>query len=105
MVHALAAAAGVGLVRVVEHELRRQLGGLVVDRGADQEQHGLGIDQDGHALVLDHLVDRPLLGGVFEDVFRARAAAVLHADPQAGIGLVGAVHDLLHPRGGGRRSG
>jgi hypothetical protein len=29
--HALAAAAGVGLVRIVEHELRRQLGGLVVD--------------------------------------------------------------------------
>src|SRR5688572_6708884 len=43
--HGLAAAAGGGLVRVVEHELRRELLGLVVHLGAEQEQHRLGVDQ------------------------------------------------------------
>ena len=44
--HRFAAAAGRGLVRVVEHELRRQLLGLVVHLGAEQEQHRLRVDQD-----------------------------------------------------------
>ena len=56
--HGFAAAAGRGLVRIVEHELRRQLVGLVVHLGAEQEQHGLRVDQDLDALVLDHLVGR-----------------------------------------------
>src|SRR4051812_44989835 len=42
---ALAAAAGVGLVRVAEHELGGELGDLVVDLGADQEQDRLGLHQ------------------------------------------------------------
>ena len=62
---------------------------LVVDLGADQEQHRLGLDQDGDALVLDHLVQRIGGLGVFEDVFLAGAAAVLHADAQARVGLLG----------------
>src|SRR4051812_34286659 len=44
--HGFAAAAGADLVRVVEHELRLHLVGPVVHLGAQQEQHGLGIDQD-----------------------------------------------------------
>ena len=40
--HRLAAAAGRGLVRIVEHELRRQLVDLVVHLGAEQEQHAFG---------------------------------------------------------------
>src|SRR5664280_3791090 len=56
--HGFAAAAGAGLVRIVEDELRRQLVGLVVHLGAEQEQHRLRIDQDLDALVLDHLVGR-----------------------------------------------
>src|SRR5579863_6956029 len=54
----LAAAAGVGLVRIVEHELGRQLGRLEVDLRAEQEQDRLGLDQDADALVLDDLVER-----------------------------------------------
>src|SRR5690242_11215401 len=45
-----AAAAGRGLVRVVEHELRGHLVDLVIHLGAKQEQHGLRVDQDAHAL-------------------------------------------------------
>src|SRR6201990_2131897 len=57
--HGLAAAAGGNLVRIVEDELGLHLVGLVVHLGAEQEQHGLGVDQDLHALVLDDLVGRP----------------------------------------------
>ena len=42
---------------------------LVIDLGADQEQHRLGLDQDGDALVLDHLVQRTDLIGIGEGVF------------------------------------
>src|SRR3954468_13073773 len=52
--HGFTAAAGRGLVRVVEHELRRQLADLPVHLGAEQEQDRLGIDHELHALVLDH---------------------------------------------------
>src|SRR5690606_8837081 len=50
--HALAATAGVGFVRIAEDEARGQPRLLPVDLRADQEQHRLGVDQDGHALVL-----------------------------------------------------
>ena len=81
--HRFAAAAGRGLVRIVEHELRRKLLGLVVHLGAEQEQHRLRIDQDLHALVLDHFVVSASALGVFHRVFHAGAAAVLDADPHA----------------------
>src|SRR5947209_5112000 len=54
----LAAAAGGDLVGVVEDELGLHLVSLVVHLGPEQKQHGLGIDQDLDALVLDHLVGR-----------------------------------------------
>src|SRR5205807_3468241 len=54
--HRFAATTGAGLVRIVEDELRLHLVGLVVHLGAEQKQHGLGIDQDLDALVFDHLV-------------------------------------------------
>src|SRR5580700_8260494 len=50
---ALAAAASVCLVRIVKHELGRELGGLEIDLRAEQEQDRLGFDQDADALVLD----------------------------------------------------
>src|SRR5262245_44099587 len=53
--HRFAAAAGGGLVRIVEHELGGELVGLIVHLGAEQEQHRLGIDQDTNSLVLEHL--------------------------------------------------
>ena len=81
--HRFAAAAGADLVRVVEDELRLHLVGLVVHLGAEQEQHGLGIDQDLDALVLDHLVGGTDLVGIFDRVGLPGAAAVLDADAQA----------------------
>src|SRR6266566_1245308 len=81
--HGFAAAAGAGLVRVVEDELRRHLVDLVVHLGAQQEQHGLRIDQDLHALVLDDLVGRTNLVGVFDRIGLPRAAAVLDPDAKS----------------------
>src|SRR5262245_7575294 len=71
-----AAAAGRRLVRIVEYELRRELVGLIIHLGADQEQHRFGIDQDAHALVLDHLVGGLDLLGILHRVGHAGAAAV-----------------------------
>src|SRR6516165_9220922 len=81
--HRLAATAGRDLVRVVEDELRLHLVDLVVHLGAEQEQYGLGIDQDLHALVLDDLVGRTDFMGIFHGVGLSRAAAVLDAHAQA----------------------
>src|SRR3954466_2785251 len=94
----LPAAAGAGLVRIVEDELRLHLVGLVVHLGAEQEQHRLGIDQDLDALVLDDLVGRADIVGVFDGVGLAGTAAVLDADAQAhdlGIGPLGQLVDAL----------
>jgi hypothetical protein len=51
-----ATTAGRCLVRVVEDEAGRHFAGLEIHLGAEQKQNGLRIDQDGDALVLDHLV-------------------------------------------------
>jgi len=96
-----AAAAGRGLVRIVEHELRGELVGLVVHLGADQEQHGLGIDQDTHALVLDHLVGGLDPLGVFHGVGHAGAAAVLDADAHADDRRYRVRHHVFDALGGG----
>src|ERR1044072_1603252 len=53
--HRLAAAAGRGLVRVVEHEGRRELVDLEVHLGAEQEHDRLRVDQQLDALALHHL--------------------------------------------------
>jgi hypothetical protein len=55
--HRFTATAGGRLARVVEQKLRRQFLD-VAHPGAEQEQRRLGVDQDAHALVLDHLVGR-----------------------------------------------
>src|SRR6185437_15712699 len=55
--HALAAAAGVGLVGIVESEPGGEPAHLVVDLGADQEQHRLGVHDDVDSLVLHDLVE------------------------------------------------
>src|SRR5215813_12286364 len=72
----LATAARGSLVRVVEHELRGELVGLVIHLGADQEQDRLRVDQHAHALVLDHLVGGADLVGIFHRIGHAGAAAV-----------------------------
>src|SRR5712671_1694451 len=51
--HGFPATAGAGLIWIVEDELGLQLVGLVVHLGAEQEQHGFGINEDLHTLVLD----------------------------------------------------
>ena len=90
--HGFAAAAGTNLVRVVEDELGLHFIGLVVHLGAEQEQHGLRIDQDLHALVLDDFIGRADLMGVFDGIGLSGTAAVLDADTKAddlGIGALG----------------
>src|SRR3954451_5416652 len=81
--HGLAAAAGAGLVGIVEDELGLHLVGLVVHFGAEQEQPRLGIDQDLDALVLDNLIGGFDVVGIFDRVGLPGAAAVLDADAQA----------------------
>src|SRR5258708_36197736 len=81
--HRLAATAGTDLVGIVEDELGLHLVGLVVHLGTEQEQDGLGIDQDLDALVLVDFVGRAAIMGVFDREGRPGAAAVLHADAQA----------------------
>src|SRR3954454_1741752 len=81
--HRLAAAAGTDLVGVVEDELGLHLVRLVVHLGAEQEQHGLWVDQDLDALILDNLVGWLHVVGVFNRVGLPRAAAVLDSDAQA----------------------
>src|SRR3954454_829447 len=79
----LAATAGRDLVRIVEDELGLHLVGFVIHLGAEQEQHGLGIDQDLDAPVLDLLVGRPDLVLIFDGIGLPGAAAVLDADAQS----------------------
>src|SRR5207237_2829710 len=74
-----AAPAGGSLVRVVENELGRELVDLVVHLGTEQKQHGLRVDENPHAFVLDHLVGGIDLLGVFHRVGHTGAAAVLDA--------------------------
>src|SRR5215813_8565889 len=90
--HGFAAATGRDLVGIVEDELGLHLVGLVVHLGAEQEQHGLGIDEDLHALVLDDFVGRADLMGIFDGIGLAGAATVLHTDAQShdlGVGALG----------------
>src|ERR1700746_816178 len=93
--HGLAATAGAYLVRIVEDELGLQLVGLVVHLGAEQEQHGLGVHQDLHALVLDDLVRWANFVGIFDRVGLPGAAAILDADPQAHDFGIGALCQFL----------
>src|SRR5437868_7316851 len=77
--HRLAAAASADLVGVVEDELGLHLVGLVVHLGAEQEQYGLGVDQNLDALVLHHFVGRLHIVGVFHRVGLPGTAAILDA--------------------------
>src|SRR5689334_231378 len=74
--YGFSAAACARLVRIVEDKLGRQLFGLVIHLGPEQEQHRLWIDQDLDAPVLDHLVGRIDGVGILHCVFHSRAAAV-----------------------------
>src|SRR5688572_17369108 len=84
--HGLAAAAGGGLVRVLENELRCQLACLKVHLGTEKEQHGLRVDKDLHALVFHNLVQRIDALRIIHRVGHASATAVLHADANADDG-------------------
>src|SRR6056297_300143 len=95
----LAAAAGLGHVRIVEHETGFQQRGLVVDLGAKKEHLRHRRDHHSRAVLFDHLVMGVDLGHVFHRVFHARAATFLDADAQAL--MVVAVHQLRDLRGGG----
>ena len=98
-VHRFAAAARARLVRVGEHELGRELVGLVVHLGAEEVHDGLGVDQHARAVPLDHLVIGLLLGRPVHCVFHPGAAALLDADSQAGAADALLGHDGLDARG------
>src|SRR3954452_8370478 len=66
--HRFAAAAGRGLVRVVEHECRREFVDLEVHLGPEQEQNRLRVNQELHALVLNDLVELRGLLGIFHRI-------------------------------------
>jgi iron-sulfur cluster assembly protein len=101
VVERLAAAAAALLVRVAEDEARLQLVLDIVHLAAEDEQGRLGVDIDGDALVLDHLVVRLLGGRIFDRVGQAGAALALDPEAQAG-GIRRALRQqLLDPRRGG----
>src|SRR5262249_7410881 len=79
----LAAAAGAGLVRIVEHEARAHPVGAIVHFGTEQEHDGRRVDQEHDPLGLDALVVRPARSRIFHGVFHAGAAAVLDPDADA----------------------
>src|SRR5438105_11698397 len=101
--HGFAATAGRDLVRIVEDELGLHLVGLVVHLGAEQEQHGLGIDQDLDALVLDYFVGGAHLMGIFDRIGLTGAAAILDADAEADDCRIGARGQLGNAQRGGVR--
>src|SRR6185503_16022491 len=95
---ALAAAARAGLVRIVEDKPRAQLFLHEIQFGADQEQDGLGIDEDLHALVFHHFLEGLGLRGIFHGVAHAGAAAIGDAHAHALHLAVGLGHDLAKAR-------
>src|SRR4051794_22333314 len=70
-VEGFAAAAAALLVRIAESEARLDLVFDIIHLGADDEHGRLRVDQDGDALVLDHLVELALLVGIFERIGKA----------------------------------
>src|SRR5665213_1332132 len=92
------AAAGAGLVGIFEQKPGTQLFLDKIQFGADQEQDGLGVDENLHALVLHHFFKWPGVFGVGHGVAHAGAAAVGDAHPEAEILAVGARHDFLQAR-------
>src|SRR5207237_10228768 len=96
-----AASAAALLVRIPEDEARLDLLLDVVHLGTQDEQRGLGIDQNRDAVLLDQLVHRVPLVGIFEGVAEPRAALAAHADSDAERGLAALAQKLLHAQSGG----
>src|SRR5688572_7085653 len=76
----LAAAAPALLVGILEGEAGVELVFHIVHLAAEQEHGGGGIDEDGDALLLDHVLEFLAVLGVFDDVGKAGAALLLDAD-------------------------
>ena len=56
--HALATAAGVCLVWIPKHKLLVQQGGFIVHFAAKEEQDRLCLNQYGHTIIFDDLIER-----------------------------------------------
>src|SRR5204862_285764 len=67
----------------------------------DQEQDGLGVDENLDPLVFHHFLERLDLRSIVHGVAHAGAAAIGDADPNALIFAVGLRHDLADACGGG----
>src|SRR3546814_3775817 len=76
-------------VGVLEHELLVQALLEEVDAGAVDQRQAVGIDEDAHAVLLEHGVAVTLLAGQVGQVAPARAAGALDAEAQADGRLVG----------------
>ena len=81
--HRFPATAGRRLVGVFEGKLRRHFCALEIHLGAEQKQHGFGIDNHRRAFVFHHVFARQHLVCQFDRVGHARTAAILDADAQA----------------------
>src|SRR5262249_20654590 len=97
----LAAPAAPLLVRIAEDEARLELLLDVIHLSTQDEKRGLRIDQHPYPVLLDDLVRRLVLIGLFQRVAEARAALAAHADADADRGLAAAIQQLLHPLGRG----
>src|SRR3546814_18946877 len=76
----------------------------VVHLAAEQEHDGGGLDEDLHALVLDHVLQLALLLGVLDHVAHAGAALGADADPEAEHRPLAPGDEILHAAQSGRAS-
>jgi len=97
-VEGLSTAAAAFLVRIVEDEAGLQLVLDIIHFRSQQEHAGLGIDQQGDAVVLDHLVVLTLFIGILKRIGQSGAASRAHADPLVlqPVGILGI--QVLQPR-------
>ena len=90
-VKGFAAAAAALFIGIAEDEARLQLLLDVIHFGANDEEGGLWIDQQGDAVLLHRLVARSALIGELQRVAEARAALGPHANANAGGGFAPAI--------------
>ena len=90
-----AAAAGAGLIGIIEAETGGQLVRLIVHLRPEQEQDGLRLDEDLDALILDDVFARGRGLGVGHGIFHARASALFHANTQPRDRIGAGRNDLL----------
>ena len=59
---------------------------FIIHLATQEEQNGLGVDQDRNTIFLNHFVERLRCHGVIHDIFHAGTAAILHGRGLLAIG-------------------